>query len=361
MRQTSPLRFASSRGFTLVEILVVCGLLAIVMGLGAAFLGSVNRVVAVQAERGRVDALLRQAHNSAALEFAKAWVTLDPDSNRVTVKSMNVVGQWHFEDNDLTGYHPDDQTPALGNARLSNPDLGETGKIGRCLCFDKRGNGANFGTHHLFDSLNGIALEAWIFPERDSSSTIFRKGKGLKLVLAGNYLEGMIRGVGTVDNAWTGRSKGEKKRLTVPVPVGRWSKIFLSFDGLKLELRVNGALAGQFPPPPKRSKRRSRKSAPQEGKYTYKADEGADLIVGQGFIGRIDELRILAVVYAKVETLDGNVQIDPKRTTNLSIHFAPGGWLDKNYHQGPVTVTLMTKNDPGKFEVINIGGMGNIR
>jgi len=351
------------RAFTLVEILVVCSLLAIIMGMGAAFLGSLNRVMAVKAEAGRLDALLRQAHNSASLEHAKAWVVLDPDTNQVHVRAMTTVGLWHFEDEEMTGYPPG-QDVTLGSARLSDPRQDEYGKIGRCLVFGGGRGGADFGTDHLFDSPDGVAVEAWIFPYRESNCTLFQKGKGLKLSLAGQYIEGTVLGVGTVGNSWSGRKDASARRkLTVPVPVGRWSRVGLHFDGMRLELRVNGALAGQWPPPVK--KKRSRKGRKRKDdeprRFRYKADETAPLLVGRGFHGRLDELRVSAVVRTLDEKLDNGVAIDTERSNALSIHFAPGGWLDEEFHRETVRIFLVMRADPEKFELLEISRLGTIR
>ncbi|MHC4777515.1 MAG: LamG-like jellyroll fold domain-containing protein [Planctomycetota bacterium] len=349
------------KGFTLVEILVVCSLLAIIMGLGAAFLGSMNRVMAVQAEKGRLDSLLRVGHNSASLDQSRAWVILDPQDNSVMVRSMALAGQWHFEDEDLTGFPPE-QEISLGSARLSDPRI-DKGKIGRCLVFNGRGSGADLGRNKQFEKEYGIAVEAWVFPFKDNTgtSTIFRLGKGLKLTLSDDYLEGQVLGVGSVDNSWGSRkSRSKKNQLTVAVPTGRWSFVSLSFDGTNLELRVNGALAGCYPPPSKKKKSK-KKEDPDEKALRFKADKGSPLIVGAGFSGRIDEVRVSAVMHTEVHHLDANVRIDTERTTDLKIHFAPGGWLDETYHPGPVRIVLTSRTDAGKAEVIEVGRLGTIR
>lgn len=348
-----------TRAFTLVEILVVCALLAIVMGMGAAFLGNMNKVMTVKAERGRIDALLRQAHNSASMEQARAWVILDPETNRVEVRSMSVVGLWHFEDEELTGFPPG-QDISLGNGRLSNPQAGEKGKIGRCVVLEGGRRGIDIGTNHLFDSRTGIALEAWIFPFQESNCVLFKKGRGLKLSLSGRYLEGTLLGVGTVDNSWSARGgKGDTRKLTVPVLPGRWSRVSFSFDGRKMELRVNGALAGVWPPPKK--KKRGRKQEEEEERYVYKADEGAPLVVAEGFRGMVDELRVSASIYTDVFELDPNVAIDGERSNALTIHFAPGGWLDEEFHQETARIVLIMRNEPEKAELIEVSRLGTVR
>jgi prepilin-type N-terminal cleavage/methylation domain-containing protein len=355
------IRVSRRNAFTLIEILVVCSLLAIIMGLGAAFLGSLNRVMAVQAEKGRIDALVRQAHNSASLEHARAWVILDPDANTVQVKAMTVVGLWHFEDEDLTGY-PQSQDISLGSAQLSNPAI-VSGKIGRCLVFDGKGSGADLGTNHLFESKYGITVEAWVFPEAEATSTLFALGRGFKLTLSGEFLEGNILGVGGVDNSWGAKkSHSKKNQLTVPVPERRWSHIALSFDGNRVELRVNGALAGAYPPIEKKKKKskKSRQTTEEEALH-FQADPDSHLIVGRNFKGMIDEVRVSAVVHTEVHSLDANVAIDPKKTTHLVVHFAPGGWLDEWFHAENVRIVLTSRTDPNKGELLEISRLGTIR
>ena len=357
------IRTTHRSAFTLVEILVVCSILAIIMGLGAAFLGSLNRVMAVQAEKGRLDALVRRAHNSASLEHARAWIILDPDRNSVEVKAMTVVGLWHFEDEDLTGF-PQGQDISLGSARLSNPEI-RSGKIGRCLVFDGKGSGADMGTNHLFESRYGIAVEAWVFPEAETTSTLFTLGKGLKLTLSGEYLEGNVLGVGSVDNSWGAKkSRSKKNQLTVPVPIRRWSHIALSFDGHHVELRVNGALAGVYPPyerKKKKKKSKSRSRTPEGDELRFQPDPDSHLFIGRSFEGMIDEVRVSAVVYTEVQTLDANVAIDRKRTTDLVVHFAPGGWLDEAFHAETVRIVLGSRTDPTKVEILEISRLGTIR
>ncbi|GEM_PF-3159216 len=334
-------------GFTIVELLVVCSLLAIIIGMGAAFLGSMNRVLAIQAEKSRLDALVRQAHNTASDESGRAWLRLDPETNVVEVKAMKMIGQWHFEDEDLVGFPPGLEV-TLAGGRLSNPKLRERGKIGRCVVLEGKG-GVIFETDHRFVLKDGISLEAWILPYRNRSGMIFKKGAGLYLKLSHGYLEGMVRGVGTVHT--------EDRKLAVPAH--RWSHVKLSFDGRTLEVRVNGALGAVFPPPAKKKKKK--KDGDEAPVYHYKPDKGQPLVAGEGFAGRIDELRVEGVIYPHVVKLDPNIRIDPERSTALTIHFGPGGWLDEKYHATAVKIVLADRRKPDQFETLEITRLGTIK
>lgn len=335
-------------GFTLIELLVVCSLLAIIMGMGAAFLGSMNRVLAVEAEKARLDALVRQAHNTAASENARAWLILDPETNRVEVRAMVTVAQWHFEDKDLTGYNrAGDEQVKPGNARLSEPGQG---KIGRCLVFSGDRNGASLGESHLFDLPAGVAVEAWVFPYDGSGATLFQKGNGLALKLENGYLEGSLRGLGTVNS----------RRRNLPVPENRWTHVALSFDGRTLEVRVNEALGDVFPAPEKDRRKKKEKPAREE-ELRYKPDEKKPMEIGRGFRGRMDEVRVAGVLYPGRYDLDAAVRIDEERTDALTVHFAPGGWLDERFHPGPVTIVLTSRTAANSSSSLGISRLGTIR
>jgi prepilin-type N-terminal cleavage/methylation domain-containing protein len=346
------IRLIRSRGFSLIELLVVCALLATIMGIGAAFLGSLNRVVSVQAERARLDSLIREAHNFAASEDAVAWLILDPDDNIVSVRAMTQVGVWHFEDESWTGFGPEPEISVSG-ARLSDPDQGEKGKIGRCLVFEKGRGSVDLGRSHLYNSPHGISVEAWVFPTSSANAVLFEKGGGLRLSLGGGFLDGTLRGVGAVSS----------RARNLSVPEGRWTHVKMIFDGSTLQVLVNGAVGDVFPPP-KGGKKKAKAKKGSDGKeraIAYEPDRNAPLTAALRFTGWFDEVRVASCLDPQVQQLDASVAIDRERTTDLEIRFAPGGWLDPEAHESDVRIVLTMRADPSKAEVIEIGRLGTVR
>jgi hypothetical protein len=131
-----------------------------------------------------------------------------------------------------------------------------------------------------------------------------------------------------------------------------------------VELRVNGALADAYPPFEKKKKKKkskSRSKTPEGDELRFQPDPGSHLIIGRNFEGMIDEVRVSAVVHTEVHTLDANVAIDPKRTTDLVVYFAPGGWLDEAFHTDTVRIVLGSRTDPTKVEILEISRLGTIR
>jgi hypothetical protein len=85
------------------------------------------------------------------------------------------------------------------------------------------------------------------------------------------------------------------------------------------------------------------------------------MVAGEGFDGRMDEVRVFGVVHTHVYDLDANVRIDAEKTTALTVHFAPGGWLDEAFHAEPVRIVLTSSTDANKEEVLEISRLGTLR
>jgi competence protein ComGC len=331
------------RGITLLEIIIVTSIMAVLMGISIGFISKLNRVIGLKAEAARVNAVLRQARNTATTDETETVVRLDPLRNRIHVLRWRTVGQWHFEDDVSQGFG-NDASP--NGARLTEDSNG--GRFGRCFIFEK-GATVNCGNISTFNLRLGLSFEAYVFPFDGEHMIVIQKGKGFICTIEGGYFCAKLRNVGQA-------SSGQRK---LPVPMGRWSNVRMTFDSQNLKVYVNGALGGVFPPVKKKKKKKKKKDGePEPVKvYEFSPDEEADLIIGGArgrFRGKIDEVRFAGITNEDAQELAASVEILADQTTDLEIHFTPSGRLDSTFHDKPVTIVLAARAEKTKKEIITV-------
>lgn len=323
-----------SRGFTLLELIVVAGILAIVAGMSLAFLGRVGRSLEVTAFRGQATATIRAARNAAVTANGPVVVRVDAAEGEIFAQVRKTVGMWHFE----AGR---EEQGAYGLSLVFRGAV-ETvpGKVGSAIRLGKAAYG-DAGALETFDFTEGGAIEAWVFPEGTGGGAVVSKGKAFRLSVDSS---GLVRG----EFGLGGRESVEAKH---PIPTGRWSHLELVCDGETLALLVNGAEVATWRP-----KQTDERLVPSR-------DPSAPLRVGdstRGFGGRVDGVRVSDILRQEIHRAPPNVRIVPEGTTTDRIVFTSTGALDPRYHVRPEVITLESKGT-GKREVIEIGLMGDVR
>ena len=310
------------RGLTLIELLLVMGLIAMVLGAGLGAFASLDP--GQRAAVGIVQDLLRTAHNTAVARRAPARVRIDPATGEMVAEGMLVVGTWHFEDETLSG-----GDELCGVAVGADEVLSEDGWIGRGLDFSSspRGAGVEVAVQDdpAFDPRLGFAIDLAVRPSGTGAARLLDLGGAVQIEIgSGGSLRASFRR--RVADEFGRTVAGGRLAAETPagsVRPGRWSRLSVQYDRRALRLAVDGVpLATAF------------------AEEQVAALEGP-LWIGGGstpFLGTIDEL-VVAVVSGEAQgALPSSVRF--AEGAPRTIQFAPGGALDPARHREPVRVGI---------------------
>jgi hypothetical protein len=158
-------------------------------------------------------------------------------------------------------------TGAIGSASWIT-----TGKFGNALSFNGTNARVTVGDSASLDLTTAMTLEAWVYPTATSGwrDVIYKGPNDIY------YLEGRSPGGPPA----TGGTFASPLYGTAALPVNAWSHLAATYDGTTLRLYVNGVQVA---------------SRPQTGPIATSAGAltiGGDVLYGQHFAGRIDEVRI---------------------------------------------------------------------
>jgi type II secretory pathway pseudopilin PulG len=326
-------------GLTLLELLLVMGLLGVLLGAGVGLLSSIN--LGERAAVGLVQNVIRSARNAALARGAGAGVRLDVERGVLTARALEVVGTWHFE-----------SVPTLQGAfeidgSAGGATLVDDGFVGKALGFP-RGSQARalFPVHALpsFDFHDGFRIELALRVEDDGAGRVLRLGDSIGLD-AGS--RGALRAWFTQEavDATGAKLKGGKIVLDAPpahLDGSRWRRVCLDYDGQRFVLEVDGLEVA-----------RAQAEAPVW-------PVGDDLALGDersGFVGALDALVIAAVSASEQAKLPDGVRLAPE--SPQSIHFDASGALDRARHADPLEVRLVFEQD-GVVRTIRVGMYGTV-
>jgi prepilin-type N-terminal cleavage/methylation domain-containing protein len=333
-------RSRARRGLTLLELILVMGLLAIVLGAGLGAFASIDP--GRRAAAGLVQNLLRTAHNTAVARRAPARVRIDPATGVIAVEALEVLGTWHFEDQDLRG------GDGLDGVAVGTDDVWtEDGWLGAGLDLSRAPRGARVEVavqdDPAFEPRLGFALELAVRPARLAAG---------RLVALGDAVLVETTTGGGVKASFRRRVEDEFGRTKVgglvaaesgagALRAGRWSRLAVQYDRRALRVRVDGVPVAT----------------------TFSDDEVAPLAdpleIGggsTGFPGAVDALTVAVVTGDEVSELPPTVHFaaDAPR----AIEFLAGGALDPFLHPEPVRIVL--EFDDGGREVVLVGRYGTV-
>jgi len=151
-----------------------------------------------------------------------------------------------------------------------------SGKYGTTLTFNGGSARVTIPDSASLHLTTGMTLEAWVYPTATPSGwrDLIYKQNDIFQLEASSTIASAPTGGGTFGDGWKGLTGPS------PLPVNTWSHVAVTYDGSNLTLWVNGVtVATQVQAFPLITS-------------TLPLQIGGDSIYGQGFAGRIDEVRV---------------------------------------------------------------------
>ncbi len=330
---------AKKRGLTLIELLIVMGLLAVMMGVGVGVIASLD--IGSYGASGLVRGSLRSAKQWAMSRQAPARVRIDPQAGRIAAEGLAVIGTWHFEDVPPKG--------AFGlDGRLLGVELTPDGYLGKALQLssDVRDGGYSVPVQDdpAFDLRGGFQIQVVLRPEGQRRGRVLTLDKSVKLEVTRHY--GMIVTVGTQRyDEETGKEIGAGNAvLTTPDYVlepDRWNRVLISYDRTRFAAEVEGIEVAFLD---------------EDGEVLPVKSE---MLIGGGqrpWSGSVDNLVISAVGAQEEVFLPPGVSFP--EDTPREIVFDAGGGLDRGTHSEPVV--LQVEYEDGRLESIRVNMYGTV-
>ncbi|MEI6231583.1 MAG: LamG-like jellyroll fold domain-containing protein [Planctomycetota bacterium] len=307
---------APGRGVTLLEMIVVIGLITLLLGMGVGSYIAMSKSYKEEGAASQIDVILRQVRNSAIGSQSPAWVEINTETRRITPWASRTVALWHFEDCDDFNH----TTGSRHNAVLRGAKHDRNGKIGKCARLAP-GNYVDGGNDPDFDLEDGGYIEAYIRPlsgDFTGDNFIFSKDGAFSLKIGKKgVLIGEISGDGK-------RPLTKVFSKTYRIAPGRWTKVAFAWDRNVTRVMADDLVLATGPgaTPPVNSN---------------------SFIVGSessSFEGLVDEVRVQAAIAGNKLEVNPTVTITHNTAPWNAIYFGSDGALDMRFHGGPVRITL---------------------
>ncbi|MGE0191673.1 MAG: type II secretion system protein [Planctomycetota bacterium] len=265
-------RTRPTRGFTFLELLVVMGAMAVLMGLTVGYLGSIGSATQLDQARGILVETFRRCQTASVGGSRRAVTTLalrttDEGARvlRVSASIAQPVVTHQFEELEAISGGLMGKATAVGIAH----GKGFTGSAGEFVL----GGHVDYGRQSAFAMTEGFELDVRLKPDPGEPEMALVEGKGAENQVI--YRVALVRGgtSGTdydVEVRLRVRKPGESAResdgteviyRTKDAPVrgasgSRWQRVEVAWHGLEATVRVNGLEASVGDAPRGRSTRR---------------------------------------------------------------------------------------------------------
>ncbi|MEO0651506.1 MAG: type II secretion system protein, partial [Planctomycetota bacterium] len=242
-------------GLTLLELLVVMGLIGLILGAGLGVFASRSSVAPVAPSIAR--SALRAAQAAAQLDRAPVLVVWNDEDSSLAVRAPQTLATWHFEGSrvgrgdERRHWTQDAAEDLLGVLR--GAERVEPAYIGGGLDLGANRREATWGTpiheNPAFDFVEGFALSLMLRPDGAFDGTIWRLGRlaGLEYRRDGS-LEAWI--TPRAEGDLSGRKHGGRVEVVLPArtaPLGRWTAVEVLYDRTELRVVVDGFPAAIVP------------------------------------------------------------------------------------------------------------------
>ncbi len=323
-------------GFTLIELIVVMGLLALLLGMGIGMLGSLNP--GKRAALGLVQNLVRSARNNAIARSAPASVRLDPATGSITAAGMEVLGTWQFETLGLEGSSGDHGTSRGGT-------LLDQGYLGKALSFLGAGAGAHaeipLQENPVFDLREGFMLECALLVEHSRGGRVLDLGTaaGLECRSDGSLRAWFRPEITSTSGVVSAGGLVAADSAPGAWRPGTWMRVEVSYNRRILRLSLDGIELA-----------RATADSP-----VLKLQ--GPLVIGDPrtpFPGSIDALSISAVVDSATARLPSTVIFAANVPREIS--FSADGALDRELYNAPVTIGLEYEDGTKARVIVNVYG-----
>ncbi|MBL8861302.1 MAG: prepilin-type N-terminal cleavage/methylation domain-containing protein [Planctomycetes bacterium] len=322
--------------FTLVELIIVIGILSVLIGVGVGLVARIQ--VGDRAAVGTVQSVLRSARNWSVARDAPARVRIDAQGSTIQAFGATVVGTWHFEDLPIRG--------AFGSEGVSlGGRIVPDGFTGSALSF--AGEPARSRVEipvqldPAFDLARGFSIRCVVRLAGGAGGELLAIGASAGLAVGE---DGAVRAwfapaIVTDDGE---RRRGGRLGLSTQgglLRAGRWSEVEVQYDRARLAILVDGALAAHLV--------ETAEVWDVEGPLVLSPS-------GAAFPGAIDALVVAAVTGEERRALPRGVEFAPGGPTEIV--FAAGGGLDRSVHQEPVRLALRLGDGREERILVNLHG-----
>ena len=372
IRTRTPLRSADRQaGFSFIEIIIVMGAMAVLLGLAVGYIANLGKSTYVQQSKAML-AETAHACKSASMGGRRAVMMLregeDDEGYAYLVVGASIsrpVLTHQFETLDFASEarRPDMQ----GQVELDR----KNGRLGNCASF--KGGSLKFAPASVFAMTEGIEFDCWIKPDARRALMTLVKGDDayeVQLVLAG--------GTDTYDVRLRLKArKANEDGRTAPVdktyetkggPVvadGRWQRVQIMWQGIDPPIRVNGLEVFEG----ENSRRRpGGVQDPEDVSQVMRIATGERGAValeiggsGNGYYGLMDGFRLMGVFQSEEfeRRLPGDLEVLYPRIP-LRIAFYNGD-LDPDIHSGDQMIRIKDLGNPDDPAIrLTIGMYGTI-
>ncbi len=369
--RAAPAGRAAVRGFSFIEIVVVMGAMAVLLGLAVGYIGNIGKSTFVAQAKAM---LSETAHacTSASVGGRRAVLTLrevdTEDGDTVLMIGASIARPVLTHQFETLDFASEARAPAIsGKVELDR----KQGRVGNCAKFS--GGYLEFAASSVFAMTEGLELDVWIKPESHKTlMSLVRGGEAyeVQLTQAGGSdtydvrlrlkLRKASESVRTIALDQTYETKGGPV-----IADGRWQRIQVMWQGLEPSIRVNGlecySAGGKARQP---GGAMGADVVAQVHKIVVGPRGAIPLTIsapGSPYSGLMDGFRILGVFQSEdlERILPGELEV-LFPTVPLRIAFFNGG-LDPDLHSGDQIIRIRDARNPADPAMrLTVGMYGTI-